>query len=58
MTLQELTTRLQTLCHDGWSMHEIDFWTKSEGVIFPEELELRIDSDATKTGYISVKLGK
>lgn len=23
MTLRELTTRLQTLCHDGYSNHEI-----------------------------------
>lgn len=23
MTLGELTTRLQTLCHDGWAEHEV-----------------------------------
>lgn len=23
MNLQELTTRLQTLCHEGWATHEV-----------------------------------
>jgi hypothetical protein len=57
MTLQELTTRLQSLCHDGYSQEEILFFTRDLGLLFPEEVELRFRSAATKDGYITVKLG-
>lgn len=57
MTLQELTTRLQTLCHNGYSLHEIEFWNKDTGILFPDEIRLRIETDSTKEGYIQVKLG-
>ena len=58
LTLQELVTRLQTLCHDGFAQHEVTFWTFDTGVIFPEEIELHIKSDAMINGYIPVKLGE
>lgn len=56
MTLQELTTRLQTLCHDGFSQHDIVFLLKGFGTVKPEELELIIKSEVMKDGFIKVGL--
>lgn len=56
MTLQELTTRLQTLCHDGWALSEIGFIASNEGLIHPKELILCIKSEVNKNGYVEVKL--
>lgn len=56
ITLQELTTRLQTLCHDGYSMAKIEFLVEGYGTVYPEELELLIKSDVMKDGFIKVGL--
>lgn len=55
MTLGELSTRLQTLCHDGYSLHEVKFYYNGE-IKEPKELELIFNSEVTKDGFISVKL--
>ena len=57
MTMQELSTLFQQLCNDGWSQHEVLFWQKDLEFLFPEELELRIKSDVSAGGFITVKFG-
>ena len=47
MKLGELVARLQELAHEGWA---------ETGILFPEEVEIRLDSDAMKNGYVKVKL--
>ena len=57
MKLSELTARLQTLCHDGYSQHDVEFILEGYGTVNPEELELIMKSEVMKDGYIKVKLG-
>lgn len=57
ITLQELTTRLQTLCHDGFSQSSVQLVVEGFGTISPEEIELLIKSDVMKDGFIKVRLG-
>ena len=59
MTLQELTTRLQTLCHDGYSQKEVLIDINGYGVhLAPvEQVELKFKSSVMADGFISVKMG-
>lgn len=47
MNLQELTMRLQTLCHDGYSQNEI---------LSIDKNEIILESSVTKDGVIKVKM--
>lgn len=58
MTLQELTTRLQSLCHDGYSQNEVLFLLDGFGIIEPRELQLLFKSDVVQTGFINVNIGE
>ena len=55
MKLGELTTRLQTLCHEGWANHEVnigvlDAWNyKIEGV---HKVETGNDDNDTKVTFV------
>lgn len=59
MTLQELTTRMQTLCHDGYAQKEVLIDSNGYGVhLAPvEEVKFRFESSAMQDGYISVTMG-
>ncbi len=59
MTLQEFTTRLQSLCHDGYSQHEIFIDVDGAGTHLAsiEDVKFCVKSDATKNGFINVKMG-
>lgn len=59
MTLQELTTRLQTLCHDGYAQKEVLIDINGYGVhLAPvEEVKFRFESSAMQDGFISVTMG-
>jgi hypothetical protein len=59
MTLQELTTRLQTLCHDGYSQKEVLIDINGYGVhLAPiEQVEFKFQSSAMSDGFVSVKMG-
>lgn len=54
LTLQELTTRVQALCHDGYSQYEISFQTKESGLIPLDELELHLKSNVLKDIYVKL----
>ena len=54
LTLQELTTRLQVLCHDGFSQYEISFRQKELGPIPLNELELHLKSNTLKDIYVKL----
>ena len=59
MTLQELTSRLQTLCHDGWAQNEAQFLTGNMGdkIKFDaKDVELILKSEAAADGVIRIKL--
>lgn len=58
MKLKELVARLQELAHEGWAETEVNFWTEGTGILFPEELAIRLDSAAMKNGYVKVKLNE
>ncbi len=58
MKLGELVARLQELAHEGWAETEVSFWTEGTGILFPEEVEIWLDSDAMKNGYVKVKLNE
>ena len=59
MTLQELTTRLQTLCHDGYAQKKVLIDINGYGVHLAtvEEVKFRFESSAMQDGYISVTMG-
>ena len=59
MTLQELTTRLQTLCHDGYSQKEVLVDINGYGVhLAPiEQIRFRLESSVVAGGFISVEMG-
>ena len=59
MTLQELTTRLQTLCHDGYSQKEVLIDINGYGVhLAPvEQVEFKFQSSVMSDGFVSVKMG-
>ena len=59
MTLQELTTRLQTLCHDGYSQKEVLIDINGFGVhLAPiEQIRFRLESSVCADGFISVEMG-
>lgn len=58
MTLQELTTRLQALCHDGWSLNEVEFLICGELSRFEAgDVKLILKSESAAGGEICVKLG-
>ena len=57
MNLREVTTRFQTLCHDGYSEHQV--YAEYNGKIIPiEKLKIDFKSDAVKDGYIRVKINE
>lgn len=60
MTLQELTTRLQMLCHDGYSQNEVLIDINGYGVhLAPvESVKFRFKSSAMKDGFVSVTMGE
>ncbi len=59
MTLQELTTRLQTLCHVGYSQKEVLIDINGYGVhLAPiEQIKFKLKSSAVSDGFISVEMG-
>lgn len=59
MKLQELTSRLQALCHDGYAQKEVLIDLNGYGVhLAPvEEIKFRFESSVMEDGYISVTMG-
>ena len=59
MTLQELTTRLQTLCYDGYAQKEVLIDISGYGVhLAPvEDIKLCFKSSVMEDGFISVTMG-
>lgn len=45
MTLGELTTRLQTLCHDGWATHPVGIKVLDAHYNIGEVLKVSVGSD-------------
>lgn len=59
MTLQELTTRLQSLCHDGYAQHKIVFGIEHDGVKdfkAPGELSISLVNPDGNFGAVNVNL--
>jgi hypothetical protein len=52
MTLRELTTRLQTLCHDGWSEHEVGIKVLDSFYKVGEVLKVTVGSNDDETDKI------
>lgn len=59
MTLQELTTRLQELCHQGYSQHKVFVDINGYGVHLAEinDVKFKLISSVTEDGYITVNMG-
>lgn len=45
MTLGELTTRLQTLCHDGWATHPVGIKVLDAHYDIGEVLKVSVGND-------------
>ena len=59
MTLQELTTRLQSLCHDGYAQRKIVFGIECNGVKDfwkPRELSISLVDPDGNFGAVNVDL--
>jgi len=59
MTLQELTTRLQSLCHDGYAQRNIVFGIEHDGVKdfkTPRELSISLVDPDGNFGAVNVDL--
>lgn len=52
MILRELTTRLQTLCHDGWSEHEVGIKVLDSFYKVGEVLKVTVGSNDDETDKI------
>lgn len=59
MTLQELTTRLQEFCHQGYSQHKVFVDINGYGVHLAEinDVKFKLNSSVTEDGYITVNMG-
>lgn len=59
MTLQELTTRLQELCHQGYSENLVFIDINGFGVHLAEieDVKFKLKSSVTEDGYITVNMG-
>lgn len=55
ITLQDFCDRLQALCNDGYSQHELYVATK-DGLIPVNELKFAFKSDAFKGGLIPFRI--
>ena len=57
MILSELTARFQTLCNNGYSLHEL--YAEVDGKpIKIEDLKLEVPSTITSDGFITISLNK
>lgn len=59
MTLQEFTTRLQSLCHDGYAQRKIVFGIEHDGVKdfkTPGELSISLVDPDGNFGAVNVNL--
>ena len=56
INLKEFTTRLQSLCHDGFALSNFTVVTES-GEFIPENIVFKVHSENVKDGFITVRLG-
>jgi len=54
MTLGELTTRLQTLCHDGWTNHTVGIKVLDAHYDIGEVLKVSVGNDEHEKIYFVI----